>query len=149
MIYKIKSSGNPSFIEQVTIAPGTLGWKVNFYNGGSDLVSEGDYVLDEGTEIKIIKASDYNSDAALKQSVRERIGKQIVIDLYSALEAQGLTNAVEASIINTILPVLMSLGFGWIRGARVLCNNLPTTTDFTPGRKAFILNKIDTELANI
>jgi hypothetical protein len=149
MIYKIKSSGNPSFIEQVTIAPGTLGWKVNFYNGGSDLVSEGDYVSDEGNEIKIIKASDYNSNAALKQFIREKIGKQIVIDLYDTLESQGLSNAVESSIISTVLPVLVALGFGWIKGARVTCNNLPTTADFTAARKTFILNKIDVALVNI
>jgi hypothetical protein len=149
MIYKIKSSGNPSFIEQVTIAPSVLGWKVNFYNGGSDLVSEGDYVSDEGNDIKIIKAADYNSDAALKQSIREKIGKQIVIDLYATLESQGLSNAVESSIISTVLPVLVALGFGWIKVDRATCNNLLTTADFTAARKTFILNKIDAALLNI
>lgn len=79
----------------------------------------------------------------IKNAEHELIGKQVIKDLYVALRQQNLTQAQEGDLLNRLTGVLMALGFGFIRGSRVIANNLTVAGSLTQGRKDFLLAKID------
>ena len=79
----------------------------------------------------------------------EAVGKDLIRDLYRTLKDQNLTDAEEGDLLNRIYPILGTLGDGFIRGARVICNATPTGGQLTAGRKTFLLNVIDQAITQL
>lgn len=85
----------------------------------------------------------------IKDQQHEQLGKSVIVDLYVALKGQNLTQAQEADIINRVAVVLVALGFGFIRGARDICNGLTVAGSLTLSRKNFILSEIDDAITKL
>lgn len=85
----------------------------------------------------------------LQQARREQLGRELVADLGHVLQEQNLTQADEAAIVNKIATVITALAAGFIRGARIICNALTTDSVFTPGRKNYLLNRIDETISQL
>lgn len=79
----------------------------------------------------------------LKNLEHEQIGKNVVRQLYVSLRAQNLTQAQEGDLLNRVFPVLCALGDGFVRGARVMANNLTVAGQLTQVRKDFLVARID------
>lgn len=79
----------------------------------------------------------------LKSLQHEMLGKEVVRDLYVTLRQQNLTDVQEGDLLNRIFPVIASLGDGFIRGARVIANNIVVAGQYTTARKNYLLSKID------
>lgn len=79
----------------------------------------------------------------LKSLQHEQLGKEVVRDLYITLRQQNLTDAQEGDLIGRIYPVIGSLGDGFIRGARIIANNIAVAGQYTTARKNYLLGKID------
>lgn len=85
----------------------------------------------------------------LKNQEHEILGKEIVRELFVTLRQQNLTQAQEGDLIGRIYPVLNVLSHGFIRGARVLANNLSLAGQLTSGRKDYLIAKIDEALTKL
>lgn len=85
----------------------------------------------------------------LKSFEHEEIGKSVVKELYVTLRNQNLTQAQEGDLLNRIYPVLGTLSDGFIRGARVIANNIPVAGQYTQPRKDFLLAKIDEAITKL
>lgn len=79
----------------------------------------------------------------------ERIGRDLLKDLYQTLKQQNLTQAQEADLMNRIFQVLTVIGLGFLRGARDMCNVLPVAGQLTTGRKNFLLAAIDAAIVEL
>lgn len=78
-----------------------------------------------------------------KNIEHEILGKNVVRALYVALRQEGLSQANEGDLLNRVFPVLCALGDGFVRGARVMANNLAVAGQLTTARKNFLLARID------
>lgn len=94
-------------------------------------------------------AAIQNSQFIINQAKREKVGRDIVNDLFQKLEQQALSQGDEAQIVNKISTCMVTLLSGSIKGARVICNALTTDTVFTAQRKTYLLNQIDNAIANL
>lgn len=119
-------------------------------DGNDYKLADGDVILvgDDG-KADYFSAADYAGNVIVKNMIHESIGKQLVRELFQTLKAQDLTDAQEGDLLNRIYPVLGTLADGFIRGARVMCNAIPTGGQFTNGRKTYLLNKIDAAIAKL
>lgn len=73
----------------------------------------------------------------------EILGKAVVRDLFVTLQNQNLTQAEEGDLLNRVFPVFCALGDGFLRGARVIANNLSVAGQLTLARKNYLLARID------
>lgn len=89
-------------------------------------------VLDDNSIQNIIKSLEH-----------EQLGKNMIKDLYVTLRNQNLTQAQEGDLLSRINGVLMALGFGFIKGARTIANNLIVAGQLTQARKDYLIGKID------
>lgn len=81
------------------------------------------------------------------------LGNNTLDTLQAALRQEvidgSLTAANAAVLFSYVSDVILGLSIGWIRESRIICNNLATTTQFTTGRKNFMLARIDEAIALI
>lgn len=119
-------------------------------DGNEHKLDDGDYIVvgDDG-KADYFPAQTYAASTIVQNLVNEMIGKELVRDLFRTLKAQDLNDAQEGDLLTRIYPVLGTLSDGFIRGARVMCNAIPTGGQFTAGRKTYLLNKIDEAIATL
>tara|TARA_R110000868_G_scaffold199747_1_gene446358 strand:- start:1107 stop:1472 length:366 start_codon:yes stop_codon:yes gene_type:complete len=84
-----------------------------------------------------------------KSLEHEFIGKEVIRALYITLRDQNLTQAQEGDLLGRINGVFVALGFGFIRGAKVLANNLVVAGQLTTQRKDYILAQIDEAITRL
>ena len=85
----------------------------------------------------------------IKNLEHEFIGKEVIRGLYITLRKQNLTQAQDGDLLGRLNGVMMALGFGFIRGARVLAGNLTVGGQLTQARKDYITSKIDEAITKL
>jgi hypothetical protein len=80
----------------------------------------------------------------------EKVARPIIDDLKQALKNSGLTVAqIDTLMLTTLLPVSVGLLVGAIRVARNRANSINTTALYTAQRKAWLLARMDEEIAKL
>jgi hypothetical protein len=143
---KFNSSNLPSFvIQDYLVNDLQKGIQVIGYRHTKlDLfVEDGDYL--DGESI-IYKKNVYEADDLIRQQIHESIGREVIRDLYKTLRQQNLTQAQEGDLLGRLNGTLIALGFGFVRAARVLANNLTVAGQLTQARKDYLVGRIDTAI---
>jgi hypothetical protein len=155
MIIKFNSASPPEYVEQGFLLDDKvtqqqiIGHWITCTDGYI-LIENGDYIIENTFGLpQLVKASVYNANTVIKQFINETIGKQLVKDLFQTLQGQNLTNTEEADIISRVQITLTCLLTGFIRGARIVCNNTATGGSFTAARKTYMLGQIDAALLKL
>lgn len=73
-------------------------------------------------------------------------GEIVVNDLLSALKNQNLTLENTATLLNKLVTVLVLCLSGSLGAASIIASNLTTDALYTSARKAWLINKIQTEI---
>lgn len=119
---------------------------------GSDeiKVEEGDFIEvddDNAAVTRVIFAADFTRDAAKRQQVLEAIGRQVVRDIWQALDQAS--DVMKAGITTTIIATIVACQSGQVHAAREIANGTPTGGAFTAQRKAALLDIIDQAIAKL
>ena len=133
----------------LTDTPNPAGLTYGFWvdtDHGSTMIEDGDYIDEE--KMRVYKRSEYSS-SIIKNIIHEKIGKDVVRDLYRILQSQNLTQAQEGDLITRIYPVLGSLGDGFIRASRVIASNTAVAGQYTQARKDYLISKIDEAITKL
>lgn len=143
--YKFNSNNLPVFVHEQEFTTGVPMWIVTI--SGNDIrIFNGDFLVTENDAvIQYIPAAS----ASLPdfQDYKDIIGKQLLTTIWKTLNATGLTDAVKASILQTIVNVQIACLAGEIRVARDIANATATTANFTAARKTALLGLIDTAIS--
>lgn len=155
-VVKLDTTNLPSYVTQDLLSPPTMenpqgiqGYRVFIAPNDVRLV-HGDYILvdDDDNPLRVVTSAEYLS-ATVKNLIHETIGKELVRELWRVLKNQDLDEAQEADLLNRIYPVLGCLADGFIRGARVMCNNTATGGAFTTARKNYLLTQINNAITKL
>lgn len=111
--------------------------------------ANGDCVIIENGRIKIILSSDLQTAGELQDSIRDKVGKDVMRVIIKAIRTQVTDSGDRITIAKLLTTVFTLLGDGFIQDARDMASAEPTTTVFTSARKTFILSEIDKGLAII
>lgn len=104
------------------------------------------HYLENGVEV----SKEFHSlDGADRREIMILIGYALIDAIKDLFATSGLTTAVKTDILNTCISTVVLLSIGFVREARVVCNATGTTVNFTAGRKAALLNIIDTALSRL
>lgn len=152
MIVKFDSSSVPAYViqdflidDKVTLQQ-VIGYRV--FIDGDIRIEHGDFLEVDGQTVKrVIKSAVYASDPKTKQEIKEYIGKECLREIWKALDP--LSNAVKASILNTISATLVSLLAGEVQVAKIIATGTATTVDFTNGRKNGLIALIDESILKL
>jgi len=82
----------------------------------------------------------------IEQFKEEKQGRLIVDDLLSQLKAQALSTNDTATLLNYVLSVIVICLSGDLRAAKMIANNLATTTLYNSARKTWLVSRIQTEI---
>ena len=69
-------------------------------------------------------------------------GNLLVREIIQSIKELGLTLSDTAQLFNTISPVITVSQSGALNEAKFIADNIPTTTQYTTGRKTWLVNKI-------
>ena len=69
-------------------------------------------------------------------------GTLLVRELIQSLKELGLSLSDTAQLFNTISPVITVSQSGALNEAKFIADNIPTTAQYTTGRKTWLVNKI-------
>lgn len=138
---KFNTSNKPSFVREQDFTVGVPMWVVNI-SGNDVRIFNGDFLItDSNNVVQYIPAADVSLPDF--QDYKDIIGKQLLSSIWKALNATGLTDAVKASILQTIANVQIACLAGEIRVARDIANATATTANFTAARKTALIALID------
>ena len=82
----------------------------------------------------------------IEQFKEEKQGRLVIDDLLQALKDQRLSVADSATLLNTVVPVMVTLLSGNLRASKVICNSIATNAIFTNARKTWLVDRIQTEI---
>lgn len=78
---------------------------------------------------------------------------EVIDDLRDEFKKQvedgNMTVSQATTLFTVVRDTFLALECGWLREARMIANNTPTTAIFTAGRKTFLLTQIDAAIAKL
>lgn len=150
---KFTTSNIPSFVQQDFLLDDKetkeqiIGYLIQTDNG-SIRVEEGDYIEENSGNYTVYKASEYASHEVIKEIVHERIGKKLVIELYSFIDELKLTDEEEHDLIQRLTPAFVCLSNGLVARARKGFKVMESTPRLTTIENS-IMDKINNALNNL
>ena len=94
-------------------------------------------------QVRLIDSTYY------RQAIREKVGKELLTDIWKTLNNSALSEAVKASILSTISTTLIACLCGEVNVAKIIATATPTTADFNNGRKNILVGLIDQAIARL